>query len=49
MQTRLWRRLWWGLAESAFGGGLESGGRVCVGTFDTNLAAVAVKMFSRLI
>jgi hypothetical protein len=29
MQTRLW----WGLAESAFGGGVESGGRFCVGAF----------------
>jgi hypothetical protein len=25
-------RLWWGLAESAFGESLKSGGRLCVGT-----------------
>jgi hypothetical protein len=49
MQTRLWWRLWWGLAESAFGGSLESGGRFYVGAFDRNLASVAVKMFSHLI
>jgi hypothetical protein len=46
---RLWRRLWWGLAESAFGGNLESGGRFCVGAFGRNLASVAVKMFSHSI
>jgi hypothetical protein len=49
MQTRLWWRLWWGLAESAFGGSLESGGRFCVDAFGRNLASVAVKMFSHLI
>jgi hypothetical protein len=38
-----------GLAESAFGGSLESGGRFCVGAFGRNLASVAVKMFSHLI
>jgi hypothetical protein len=45
MQTKLW----WGLAESAFGGRLESGGPFCVGAFGRNLASVAVKMFSLLI
>jgi hypothetical protein len=49
MQTRLWWRLWRGLAESAFGGSLGSGGRFCVGAFGRNLASVAVKMFSHLI
>jgi hypothetical protein len=34
------------VAESAFGGSLESGGRFCVGAFGRNLASVAVKMFS---
>jgi hypothetical protein len=33
MKMRLWWRLWWGLAESTFGGSLESGGRFCVGAF----------------
>jgi hypothetical protein len=47
MQTRLWWRLWWGLAESAFSGGLEAGGRFSVGAFGRNLASVAVKKFSR--
>jgi hypothetical protein len=42
-------RLLWGLAESAFGGSLESGGRFCVPAFGRNLASVAVKMFSHLI
>jgi hypothetical protein len=42
-------RLWWGLAESAFGGSLESGGRFFVGTFGRNLDRVAVKMFSDII
>jgi hypothetical protein len=41
---RPWWHLWWGLAESAFGGCLESGGRFCVGAFGRNLASVAVKM-----
>jgi hypothetical protein len=49
MQTRLWWRLLWGLAESAFVGSLESGGRFCVGAFDRNLASVAVKMFKHFI
>jgi hypothetical protein len=49
IQTRLWWRLRWGLAKSAFGGILESGGRFCVGAFRRNLASVAVKMFSHLI
>jgi hypothetical protein len=49
MQTRIWWRLWWSLAESAFGEILESGGRFCVGAFGRNLASVAVKMFSHLI
>jgi len=30
-------------------GALESGGRFCVGAFDSNLASDAVKMFSHLI
>jgi hypothetical protein len=47
IKTRLWWRLWWGLAES--GRNLESSGRFCVGVFGRNLALVAVKMFSRLI
>jgi hypothetical protein len=47
--TRLCWYLWWGLAESAFGGSLESGGRFCVGAFGRNLTSVAVKMFSHLI
>jgi hypothetical protein len=37
------------MAESAFGGSLESSGRFCVGAFGLNLASVAVKMFSHLI
>jgi hypothetical protein len=41
----LWWRLWWGLAESAFGGSLESGGRFCVGEFGENRASVAVNVF----
>jgi hypothetical protein len=39
------KRLWWGLAESAFGVSIESGGRFCVGTFGSHLVSVAVKMF----
>jgi hypothetical protein len=42
---RLWWCLRWGLAESAFSEGLESGGRFCVGAFGRNLSPVAVKMF----
>jgi hypothetical protein len=38
-----------GLAESAFSGGLESGGRFCVGAFGRNLTSVAVKMFSHVV
>jgi hypothetical protein len=49
MQTRLWWRLWWSLAESAFGGSLESDGRYCVSAFGKNMASVVVKMFSHLI
>jgi hypothetical protein len=49
MQTRLWWYLWWSLAEFAFDGSLESGGRFCVGAFGRNLASVAVKMFAHLI
>jgi hypothetical protein len=49
MQTRVLWRLWWGLAESAFGRVLETGGLFCVGAFGRNLALVAVKMFSHLI
>jgi hypothetical protein len=33
------------VAESAFGGSMESGGRFYVGAFDRNLASVAVKKF----
>jgi hypothetical protein len=40
---------WWGLGESEFGGSLKSGGRFCVGAFGSNLASIAVKMFSHLI
>jgi hypothetical protein len=46
---RLWWCLWWGLAESALGRSLESGGQFCVGAFGRNLASAAVKMFSHLI
>jgi hypothetical protein len=49
MQTRLWWRLWWDLAEFAFGGSLESGCWFCVGAFGRNLASVTVKMFSHFI
>jgi hypothetical protein len=41
--------LWWDLTESAFSGSLESGGRFYVVTFDTNLAEITERMFSRLI
>jgi hypothetical protein len=34
--------LWLGLAEYAFSGSLESGGRFCVGEFGRNLASVAL-------
>jgi hypothetical protein len=40
--------LWWGLAESAFDGGLESGGRFCVGAFGRNLASEEVFTFNLL-
>jgi hypothetical protein len=45
MQTRLWWRLLWGLAESALGGNLESGVSlsVCVDAIGRNLASVTVK------
>jgi hypothetical protein len=43
------KRLWWGLAESAFDGSLESACLFCVGVIGRSLASVAVKMFSRLI
>jgi hypothetical protein len=43
------KRLWWGVAESVFGGSLESGFWFCVAAFDRNLASVAVKVFSHLI
>jgi hypothetical protein len=49
MQKRLWWRLWWGQAELAFGGSLESGSWFLVGVFGRNLASVAVKMFSNVI
>jgi hypothetical protein len=38
-----------GLAESEFGGSLESGGWFCVDAFGRNLTSVTVKMFSHLI
>jgi hypothetical protein len=37
------------LAETKFGGSLESGERFCVGLFDRNLASATLKMFSNLI
>jgi hypothetical protein len=43
------KRLWWSLAESAFGGSLESGGRCSVCAFGRNLASVFVNMFSHSI
>jgi hypothetical protein len=46
MQKRLSWRLWWGMAESAFGGGVKWGGRFDVGM---NPTSVAVKKFSHLI
>jgi hypothetical protein len=49
MQTTLWWHLWWGLAQSAFGGSPEPGYWFCVGAFGRKLASVAVKMFSHLI
>jgi hypothetical protein len=49
MQTRLWWRLWWGAAESVFGGSLESDGRFCAGAFGRNLASVAVKMLPHFV
>jgi hypothetical protein len=45
MQTRLWCCL----AESAFGGSLESSSQFCVGAFGRNLASVTVKMFSHIV
>jgi hypothetical protein len=42
-------RLAWGLAESAFGYSLESGGQYCIGVFGRNMASVAEKMYSSLI
>jgi hypothetical protein len=46
MQLRLWWCLWWVLAESAFGGSLESGGLLYVGAFGRNLASVAIVLVS---
>jgi hypothetical protein len=40
--------VWWSLLLAGVWS-LESGGRFCVGSFDRNLASVAVKMFSHLI
>jgi hypothetical protein len=37
-----------GLAESAFGGNLESGGRLCVDSFGRNVTSVAVRIFFRI-
>jgi hypothetical protein len=42
-------RLWWGLAESAFGGSMDLGSRFCVGAFGRNLVSVAVISFDTLI
>jgi hypothetical protein len=36
--------LFWDLAESEFGGSLESVGRFCVGAFSRNLALVVIKI-----
>jgi hypothetical protein len=38
-------RLGLGLAESAFGESMESGGRFCVGALSRNLGSVAVICF----
>jgi hypothetical protein len=48
-RTKLWWRQCCGLAESAFSGSLEWGGRFCIGVFGRNLDSVAVKKFSRVI
>jgi hypothetical protein len=38
------KRLWCGLAESEFGGSLESGSQFCVVAFGGDLASITVKM-----
>jgi multisubunit Na+/H+ antiporter MnhE subunit len=43
----MWRRLWWGLMQSQFGGIVGLGVRVFVGAFGRNLVSVAT-MFPRL-
>jgi hypothetical protein len=45
MQKVRWRRPWRGIAESAYGGSLKSGGQFCGGAFVRNLASIAVKIF----
>jgi hypothetical protein len=45
LQMRPWWHLWWSLAESAFGGSLESGDQFCIGVLGRNTASVTVKMF----
>jgi hypothetical protein len=42
-QQKIKSRLWWGLAESAFGGILESDGRFCVGEFGRKLIYIIKK------
>jgi len=37
------------VAEPAFGGSLESDGRLCVGAIDRDFATVAMKIFSHTI
>jgi hypothetical protein len=46
MPMPLWWRLWWVLADFAFGRSVESGSLLYVGAFGRNLASVAVKMFT---
>jgi hypothetical protein len=48
-ENEAWWRLYWCLAEFAFGGSLESGGRFCARDFVRNLASVAVKIISTFI
>jgi hypothetical protein len=37
--------VWWSLAESAFSGSLESGGRFYVGEFGRNMVTVSMKSY----
>jgi hypothetical protein len=41
--------LWWGMAQSTYGGSLESGGQFCVGEFGRHLASVTMKKSLHLI